>query len=87
MMSVCAYCSTCLDHCIHVQVRYMYYIVGGIAVIKSYVAASTTEEKRSVGMAGISGSQAVGLMVGQGMKERIKRGLPNCLNNFLIFTV
>ena len=52
----------------------MYYIVGGIAVIRSYVAASTTEENRSCGLAGLSGFQTVGFLGGPGMEERIERG-------------
>ena len=51
---------------IHVQVSTC--TVGGIAVVRSYVAASTTEESRSWGLAGSSGSQAVGFMVGPGME-------------------
>ena len=43
-------------------------------MVRSYVAASTTEESRSCGLAGLSGFQTAGFMVGPGMEERIERG-------------
>ena len=37
---------------------------GSAAVVRSYVAAATTEEERAWGLAGSSGSQTLGLLIG-----------------------
>ena len=34
------------------------------AIVKSYIAYATTETERSIGMAGSSGSQTVGVLLG-----------------------
>ena len=37
---------------------------GSVAVVRSYVAAATTEEERAWGLALSSGSQTLGLLIG-----------------------
>ena len=37
---------------------------GSVAVVRSYVAEATTEEERAWGLAGTSGSQTLGLLIG-----------------------
>lgn len=43
--------------------------VGGVAVVNSYAAAATTEEDRRWGLAGATGSQTLGFVIGPGMVE------------------
>ena len=39
---------------------------GNAAVVRSYVSEATTEKERVGAMAGVSGSQAIGFIVGPG---------------------
>lgn len=42
------------------------FFLGNAAVCRSYVSAATTENERTGAFAGISGSQAIGFIVGPG---------------------
>ena len=39
-------------------------LTGISAIVRSYIARSTTEKERSLGLAGVSGSQTMGLFIG-----------------------
>lgn len=41
--------------------------VGNAAIVRSYVSEATTEKERVGAMAGVSGSQAIGFIIGPGM--------------------